>query len=72
MLFPIRDKLEERRQAEEAQIKEKGQVPIDPTVFWIKQTVCPIRLLLVKRGVSERVREGRSETRAEPLACCML
>jgi ubiquitin carboxyl-terminal hydrolase L3 len=39
LLFPIRDKLEELRQEEEAQIKEKGQVPIDPTVFWIKQTI---------------------------------
>ncbi|KAI0272614.1 peptidase C12 ubiquitin carboxyl-terminal hydrolase 1 [Gloeopeniophorella convolvens] len=39
LLFPIRGKLEELRQTEEAQIKEKGQVPIDPTVFWIKQTI---------------------------------
>ena len=43
LLFPIRGKLEELRQAEEAEIKAKGQVPIDPTVFWIKQTVRPIR-----------------------------
>ncbi|KAI9453389.1 peptidase C12 ubiquitin carboxyl-terminal hydrolase 1 [Lactarius psammicola] len=39
LLFPIRGKLEELGQAEEAEIKEKGQVPIDPTVFWIKQTI---------------------------------
>ncbi|KAI0295359.1 peptidase C12 ubiquitin carboxyl-terminal hydrolase 1 [Multifurca ochricompacta] len=39
LLFPIRGKLEELRQAEETDIKEKGQVPIDPTVFWIKQTI---------------------------------
>ena|SRR6266702_3791281 len=70
LLFPIRDKLEELRQAEETQIKEKGQVPIDPTVFWIKQTVRPIRLLLVKPYVFERVCEGRSETRAARLVCC--
>ena len=46
MLFPIRGKLEELSKAEEAKIKEKGQVPIDPTVFWIKQTVRPIPPLL--------------------------
>jgi len=39
LLFPIRGKLEELSKAEEAEIKEKGQVPIDPTVFWIKQTI---------------------------------
>ncbi|KAH8996183.1 peptidase C12 ubiquitin carboxyl-terminal hydrolase 1 [Lactarius hatsudake] len=39
LLFPIRGKLEELREAEEAQIKENGQVPVDPTVFWIKQTI---------------------------------
>lgn len=41
LLFPIRGKLEELSKAEEAAIKEKGQVPIDPTIFWIKQTVRP-------------------------------
>jgi ubiquitin carboxyl-terminal hydrolase L3 len=39
LLFPIRGKLADLRQEEEEKIKEKGQVPIDPTVFWIKQTV---------------------------------
>ncbi|KAH9973188.1 peptidase C12 ubiquitin carboxyl-terminal hydrolase 1 [Lactifluus volemus] len=39
LLFPIRGKLEELRKTEEAQIKERGQVPVDPTVFWIKQTI---------------------------------
>jgi hypothetical protein len=39
LLFPIRGKLEELRQQEEARIKEEGKVPVDPTVFWIKQTV---------------------------------
>jgi hypothetical protein len=37
--FPIRGKLEELRQQQEARLKEEGRVPIDPTVFWIKQTV---------------------------------
>lgn len=39
LLFPIRGKLEELRKEEEEKIKEEGQVPVDPTVFWIKQTV---------------------------------
>ena len=39
LLFPIRGKLEELRKREEDEIKEKGAVPVDPTVFWIKQTV---------------------------------
>jgi ubiquitin carboxyl-terminal hydrolase L3 len=41
LLFPIRGKLEELRQQEEAKLKEEGEgrVPVDPTVFWIKQTV---------------------------------
>jgi hypothetical protein len=39
LLFPIRDKLEENRKQEEAKFKEEGRVPVDPTVFWIKQTV---------------------------------
>jgi len=39
LLFPIRGKLEELRQQEEARLKEEGRVPVDPTVFWIKQTV---------------------------------
>jgi len=39
LLFPIRGKLDELRQQEEAKLKQVGQVPVDPTVFWIKQTV---------------------------------
>jgi Ubiquitin carboxyl-terminal hydrolase, family 1 len=39
LLFPIRGKLEELREGEEKEIREKGAVPVDPTVFWIKQTV---------------------------------
>ncbi|KAF8498506.1 peptidase C12 ubiquitin carboxyl-terminal hydrolase 1 [Russula emetica] len=39
LLFPIRGKLEELRQQEEAKLKEEGRVPVDPTVFWIKQTI---------------------------------
>jgi hypothetical protein len=36
LFFPIRGKLEELGQQEEAKIKEEGQVPIDPTVLLIK------------------------------------
>jgi len=39
LLFPIRGKLEVLGKTEEANLKEGGRVPIDPTVFWIKQTV---------------------------------
>ncbi|KAF8273126.1 peptidase C12 ubiquitin carboxyl-terminal hydrolase 1 [Lactarius quietus] len=39
LLFPIRGELKERSEDEEAKFKEKGQVPIDPTVIWIKQTI---------------------------------
>ena len=39
LLFPMRGKLDELRKREEAEIKEKGAVPVDPIVFWIKQTV---------------------------------
>jgi ubiquitin carboxyl-terminal hydrolase L3 len=40
LLFPIRGILEELRKQEEAKLKEEeGRVPVDPTIFWIKQTV---------------------------------
>ena len=67
LLFPIRGKLKELSEEEEAKIKEKGQVPIDPTVFWIKQTVRPS---LSKAQYIKLVRD-RSITHAVQLACCM-
>lgn len=67
LLFPIRGKLKELSEEEEAKIKEKGQVPIDPTVFWIKQTVRPSPS---KAQCIQLVR-GRSITHAAQLACCM-
>ncbi|KAI0262135.1 hypothetical protein BGY98DRAFT_940515, partial [Russula aff. rugulosa BPL654] len=40
LLFPIRGILEELRKQEEAKLKEEeGRVPVDPTIFWIKQTI---------------------------------
>ncbi|KAI0367008.1 cysteine proteinase [Pilatotrama ljubarskyi] len=39
LLFPITDPYEQRRRDEDAQIAANGQNAIDPTVFWIKQTI---------------------------------
>ena len=39
MLFPITDAYETARKAEDAQVLEKGQPALDPTILWIKQTV---------------------------------
>jgi hypothetical protein len=39
LLFPITKELEAIRLEEQARIDAGGQHPIDPTVFWIKQTV---------------------------------
>jgi len=67
LLFPIRGKLEELRQTEEAKLKEEGRVPIDPTMFWIKQTV---RLACVALLTSD-FDEIRSATHAERSAFYM-
>lgn len=65
LLFPIRGKLADLRQEEEEKIKEKGQVPVDPTVFWIKQTVrragvAPPTAESDHRGVRSAMRAARS------------
>lgn len=39
LLFPITDALEAKAQLEDERIEIQGQHPIDPTIFWIKQTV---------------------------------
>jgi hypothetical protein len=39
LLFPVTKELEAIRLEEQAHIDAGGQHPIDPTVFWIKQTV---------------------------------
>jgi hypothetical protein len=71
LLFPIRGKLEELTEAEEAVIKEKGQVPIDPTIFWIKQTVRPNPHPLSSQVYSSiNARADRKRMRHDrPVAC---
>jgi len=39
LLFPISDASEAKRKEEDAKIKADGQPSLDPTVFWIKQTI---------------------------------
>ncbi|KZT65758.1 peptidase C12, ubiquitin carboxyl-terminal hydrolase 1 [Daedalea quercina L-15889] len=39
LLFPISEYYETRRKEEDENIKNQGQHPIDPTVFYIKQTI---------------------------------
>ncbi|KAH9946529.1 peptidase C12, ubiquitin carboxyl-terminal hydrolase [Amylocystis lapponica] len=39
LLFPITEALETRRKQEDERIASQGQHPVDPTVFWMKQTI---------------------------------
>lgn len=39
LLFPITADSENKREEEEVKIAKDGQPEIDPTIFWIKQTV---------------------------------
>ncbi|EPT01039.1 peptidase C12 ubiquitin carboxyl-terminal hydrolase 1 [Fomitopsis schrenkii] len=39
LLFPITESIETRRKDEDDKVKTQGQHPIDPTVFYIKQTI---------------------------------
>ena len=70
LLFPIRDKLEELRQTEEAKLKEDGGVPVDPIVFWIKQTV-RFAARCCSSILTSDFDEIRSVTHAERLAFYM-
>jgi hypothetical protein len=59
LLFPIRGKLEELRQREEAKSEEEGgRVPVDPTVFWIKQTVCFVGVALLTSDYYDGIRSA--------------
>jgi len=72
LLFPIRGKLEELGQQEEAKIKEEGPVPVDPTVFWIKQTVRPAHLVHLSPIIERVHHEIRSVTHAAQLVSSTL
>jgi len=39
LLFPLTGELKTKREEENAKIKAEGQIPVDPTVLWIKQTI---------------------------------
>lgn len=39
LLFPITDSVDARAKQEDERIETEGQRPVDPTIFWIKQTV---------------------------------
>ncbi len=48
LIFPLSGQIKEKHQAEDEKLKsEGGGVPVDPTVIWIKQTVCSARTLSV-------------------------
>ena len=42
LLFPISEEYEKVRKAEDEKIAKEGQHPVDPTILWIKQTVCSL------------------------------
>ena len=39
LLFPITDVYEQKRREEDERIVAEGQPELDPTIFWMKQTV---------------------------------
>ncbi|KAL0947865.1 hypothetical protein HGRIS_010500 [Hohenbuehelia grisea] len=39
LLFPVTGSIKAQREEEDVRIKADGQVPVDPTVVWIKQTI---------------------------------
>ena len=39
LVFPITESYEQKRREEDRRIATEGQHPIDPTIFWMKQTV---------------------------------
>lgn len=39
LLFPISELSENKRKEEDEKVKQEGQSLVDPTIFWIKQTV---------------------------------
>lgn len=41
LLFPITNSSEKKSAEEDEKAQAGTAVPVDPTVIWIKQTVCP-------------------------------
>ncbi|KAI0731220.1 cysteine proteinase [Earliella scabrosa] len=39
LVFPITESYEQKRREEDRRIATEGQHPIDPTIFWMKQTI---------------------------------
>lgn len=71
LLFPITDALETKRKEEDAKTESNDLPAVDPTVIWIKQTVCSIR------GISLEIHPnfdycGRSPMLAGLSDCYML
>ena len=58
LLFPARGKLEELAKREE-EMKERGATPVDPTVFWIKQTVRLAGVVRLSRVIIARSDQQR-------------
>ena len=61
LLFSARGKLEELTNREEEEMKGKGATPVDPTVFWIKQTVrlagvARLSRVIIARSDQQRMR----------------
>jgi ubiquitin carboxyl-terminal hydrolase L3 len=51
LLFPIDDEGEEKRKRDDARIATEGQPMLDKTIFWVKQTVS--YLVVVLESVTE-------------------
>ncbi|KAL4071927.1 hypothetical protein V8B97DRAFT_1915496 [Scleroderma yunnanense] len=39
LCFPCKDAIDDKSREEDAKFKQAGQTPVDPTVFWMKQTI---------------------------------
>ena len=84
LLFPARGKLEELTNREEEEMKEKGATPVDPTVFWSKQTVRlagVVRLsrVIIARSDQQRMRHDwhltcidKREMGQISILCCLI
>jgi len=42
LCFPHKEAIKEEYREEDAKFKEVGQESVDPTIFWMKQTVRPV------------------------------